>query len=84
VEHDSVYIDLLIDTFHSVSAQMKSLLAKGATKDEAIAKIDFSAVEKRFTNGNAFLTNRFHDYVTSALPEAAYLAATGTGVKEAF
>jgi glyoxylase-like metal-dependent hydrolase (beta-lactamase superfamily II) len=84
VEHDSAYVDLLIDTIRSVSAQMKSLVAKGATKDEAIAKIDLSAIEKRFTNGDAFLTNRFHDYVASALPEAAYLVETGAGVKEAF
>jgi glyoxylase-like metal-dependent hydrolase (beta-lactamase superfamily II) len=84
VEHDSAYVDLMIALFQSVSAQMKALVAKGASKDEAIAKIDLSIVENRFTHGDPFLTNRFHDYVTSALPEAAYLVETGAGVKEEF
>jgi cyclase len=84
VEHDSGYVDLLIDMFRSLSAQMKSLVAGGASKEEAIAKIDLSVVENRFTHGDAFLMNRFHDYVTAALPEAAYLVEIGTGVKEVF
>jgi glyoxylase-like metal-dependent hydrolase (beta-lactamase superfamily II) len=84
VLQDAAYVDLLIDMFRSVAEQMKSLLAKGTGKDEAIAKIDFSTVENRFTNGDAFLTHRFHDYVTSALPEAAYLAETGAAIQEAF
>lgn len=84
VQHDSAYVDLLIDTFRSVSAQMKSLVAKGASKEAAIAGIDFSALENRFTRGDAFLANRFQDYVRGALPEAAYLVETGTGIKEAF
>jgi glyoxylase-like metal-dependent hydrolase (beta-lactamase superfamily II) len=84
VEHDSAYIDLLAEMFRSVSTQMKSLVAKGASKEEAIAKIDFSNVENRFTHGDAFLTNRFHDYVSSSLPAAAYLVESGAGIKEAF
>jgi hypothetical protein len=32
----------------------------------------------------SFLTHRFHDYVTSVLPEAAYLAETGAAIQEAF
>lgn len=84
VEHDAAYVDLLIDTFRSVSAQMKSLVARGASKEEAVAGIDFSSVEGRFTHGDPFLANRFHDYVSAALPEAAYLVATGAGIKEAF
>jgi glyoxylase-like metal-dependent hydrolase (beta-lactamase superfamily II) len=84
VEHDSAYVDLLIDTFRTVSAQMKSLVAGGASHEEAVARVDFSSVENRFTHGDAFLTNRFHDYVSTALPEAAYRVATGAGIKEAF
>jgi glyoxylase-like metal-dependent hydrolase (beta-lactamase superfamily II) len=84
VEHDSVYIDLLIDTFLSVSTQMKTLVAQGAAKEDAIAKIDLSAIEARFTHGDAFLKNRFRDYVGSALPQAAYQFETGASVKESF
>lgn len=84
VQHDSSYVDLLNDTIHSVVAQMKSLVARGATKEDAIAKMDWSAIEPRFTHGDPFLTNRFHDYVAMALPEAAYLVETGAGIKESF
>jgi glyoxylase-like metal-dependent hydrolase (beta-lactamase superfamily II) len=83
VQHDAAYIDLLIDTFHVVSAQMKALLAKGATKDEAIAKIDYGAVQDRYTHGDAFLANRFQDYVSAAMASAAYDAET-TGIHEQF
>jgi glyoxylase-like metal-dependent hydrolase (beta-lactamase superfamily II) len=84
VEHDSAYVDLLIDTFRSVTAQMKALVAKGTTKEDAIAKIDFSSLQDRFTHGDPFLTNRFRDYVSVALPQAAYAVESGAGIKEAF
>lgn len=84
VLHDSAYLDLLIDTFRTVSAQMKSLVAKGLSKEEAIAGIDFSSVEDRFTHGDAFLKNRFQDYVRLALAQAAYLIETGAGIQETF
>jgi len=84
VEHDAQYVDLLIDTIGSVSSQMKSLVAKGLSKEDAVSRVDYSAVEKRFTNGDAFLKNRFQDYVATALAEAAYLVESGTGVKETF
>jgi glyoxylase-like metal-dependent hydrolase (beta-lactamase superfamily II) len=84
VQHDSGYVDLLVDMFRSVSAQMKSLVAGGAAKEQAVAKIDLSAIEARFTHGDPFLANRFHDYVSAALPEAAYLVESGAGVKEVF
>lgn len=84
VQHDTAYIDLLIDTFHLVTAQMKSLIARSVTKEDAIARIDYSSVENRFTHGDAFLTNRFHDYVTAALAEATYLIESGAGIKEEF
>jgi hypothetical protein len=63
---------------------MKSLIARSIPKDEAIPKIDYSSVETRFTHGDAFLTNRFHDYVSAALAEATYLVESGAGIKEQF
>lgn len=84
VERDAAYVDLLIELFRSVTAQMKPLVAGGATKEEAVSKIDLSAIEHRFTHGDPFLTNRFHDYVSVALPDAAYLVESGVGVKEVF
>jgi len=84
VANDSQYIDLLIDTFESVSAQMKQCVAQGLSQEDATAKIDFSGVEKRFTHGDAFLKNRFEDYVASALPGAAYLVESGKYPEEKF
>ncbi len=85
VEHDASYVDLLIDTIETVSAQMKAFVAQGLSADDAVAKVDFSSVEDRFTHGDPFLVHRFEDYVTgSALPKAAYLVATGKEPEEAF
>jgi len=85
VAHDAQYVDLLTDTIRTVSVQMKAFVAQGLSKDAAFGKIDFSSVERRFTHGDPFLTNRFHDYVASAgLLEAAYAAETGKGPEEAF
>jgi glyoxylase-like metal-dependent hydrolase (beta-lactamase superfamily II) len=85
VEVDSQYIDLLVETIQTVSTQMKSLVEQGLSEEDAIARIDFSHVEKRFTHGDPFLTNRFHDYVSSlALPKAAFLVASGKGPEEVF
>ncbi|PYQ27248.1 MAG: hypothetical protein DMF56_20965 [Acidobacteria bacterium] len=84
VQHDTAYVDLLSDTFRSVSAQMKSLIARSIQKDDAIARIDYSSVESRFTHGDAFLANRFHDYVSAALAEATYLIESGAGITEEF
>jgi glyoxylase-like metal-dependent hydrolase (beta-lactamase superfamily II) len=84
VQHDTAYVDLLSETFRLVSAQMKSLIARSIPKDEAITKIDYSSVESRFTHGDPFLTNRFHDYLSAALAEATYLIESGAGIKEEF
>jgi glyoxylase-like metal-dependent hydrolase (beta-lactamase superfamily II) len=85
VEVDTQYVDLLIDTIRGVSAQMKSLVAQGLSQEEAVAKVDYSGVERRFTHDDPFLKNRFQDYVSRAgLSAAAYLVETGKGPKEVF
>lgn len=85
VEHDAEYVNLLIDTIRTVSSQMKPLVAQGLSKEEATGRIDLSLLEKRFTHGDPFLTNRFQDYVAGTnLPEAAYLAESGKGPAEVF
>jgi glyoxylase-like metal-dependent hydrolase (beta-lactamase superfamily II) len=85
VQHDAQYVDLMIETVRTVSTQMKSFVAQGLTREDASARVDFSGVEKRFTHGDPFLTNRFQDYVAHAdLPAAAYLAETGQAPAEVF
>jgi hypothetical protein len=63
---------------------MKTLVAKGLSQEDAMKAIDYAAIEKRFTNGDPFLTHRFQDYVVAALADAAYLAETGAEVTEPF
>jgi glyoxylase-like metal-dependent hydrolase (beta-lactamase superfamily II) len=81
---DSQYLDLLAETVQSVSLQMKQLVGRGLSEEEAVKQVDFSKVEYRFTHGDGFLKNRFEDYVKGALPKAAYIDETGKGPKEIF
>lgn len=85
LETDTQYVELLIDTIQSVSAQMKTFVAQGLSQEAAVAKVDYSGVEQRFTHGDPFLKNRFQDYVSRAgLSAAAYLVETGKGPAEVF
>jgi glyoxylase-like metal-dependent hydrolase (beta-lactamase superfamily II) len=84
VEHDAQYLDLLGETLRSIVTQVKALVANGVPEAEVAQKIDFSAVEGRFTHGDPFLANRFQDYVAGALPAAAYAVESGKGPVEVF
>lgn len=84
IQSDASYVDLLAELVRTVSAQMTELVAKGHARDDAIAKIDFSAVERRFTHGDAFLAHRFDDYVRTTLPDCAYQTVTSGAPKESF
>jgi glyoxylase-like metal-dependent hydrolase (beta-lactamase superfamily II) len=85
LESDSRYEDLLIDLINCVSGQMRALVAQGVPQEKAVAAIDFSSVQQRFTHGDAFLTNRFKDYVADgALATAAYLVETRGAPDETF
>jgi len=83
VQSDAAYLDLLAETVGLVAAQMKELAGRGVPHDDAVAKVDLGAVEARFTRGDPFLTNRFHDYLAD-LPDAAYAAASGKSPDEKF
>ncbi len=83
VQSDAAYLELLSDTIRLAAAQMKELVGRGVSHEEAVTKIDLGAVEPRYTHGDAFLANRFRDYF-SDLPEAAYAEATGRTPEEKF
>ncbi len=83
VQSDAAYLDLLSETVRLVATQMQELVARGVSHDDAVTKIDLGAVEPRFTHGDPFLANRFHDYL-SDLPEAAYAVATKRTPEEKF
>ena len=64
---------------------MKALVAQGLNEKDATSKIDYSSVESRFTHGDAFLKNRFQDYVSSgSLAHAAFLVESGKKPEEIF
>jgi glyoxylase-like metal-dependent hydrolase (beta-lactamase superfamily II) len=84
VQHDAQYLDLLTETIQNTAAQMQSFVGQGLSREDAVAKADYSAVAARFTHGDPFLAHRFQDYVQGALADAAYLAATGQTPDEAF
>jgi hypothetical protein len=84
VERDTRYIDLLSETIRTIGGQMKALAAQGLSREEAVARADYAAVEPRFTHGDPFLAHRFEDYVRSPLADAAYTVATGKPPEEAF
>ena len=84
VEHDAQYLDLLSDTIRTIAGQMEASAARGLSREEAVSKADYTALEPLFTHGDPFLANRFEDYVRAPLAEAAFLAATGKPPDEAF
>lgn len=77
IQHDSRYVQLLIETLDLVAEQMDALVAEALTEEEAIGRIDFSAVEERFTGGDAFLAGRFLGWFKNPIARAAYKVAHG-------
>jgi glyoxylase-like metal-dependent hydrolase (beta-lactamase superfamily II) len=83
VQSDAAYLDLLGETVELVGAQMKEMVARGVPREDAAARMELASIEARFTHGDPFLANRFHDYL-SDLPAAAYAAASGKRPEEKF
>jgi len=83
VQTETGYLELLSETVRLAASQMQDLVGRGVSHEDAVARIDLAAVEPRFTHGDPFLANRFHDYLAD-VPEAAYAAATGGSPDEKF
>lgn len=77
IQRDTRYVGLLIETLELVAGQMDALVAEDLTEDEAIERVDFSAVEERFTGGDAFLAGRFLGWFKIPIARAAYKIARG-------
>lgn len=77
VQHNEDYLDLLIETMDSVAAQMAVLVAEGLDAETAATKLDFSAVQPRFTGGDAFLDRLFDIWFKSPIANAAWKEARG-------
>lgn len=76
-QRDAGYVDLLIETMDLVTEQMTALVAEGADQETATAQLDFASVEPRFTDGDAFLAERFAAWFKRPIARAAYLQAIG-------
>ncbi len=77
VQRDDAYLDLLIETMDSISAQMADLVAEGLDQEAAAAKLDFSTVQQRFTGGDAFLDRLFDIWFKTPIAKAAWKEARG-------
>ena len=77
VQRDDAYLDLLIETMDLVSTQMDSLVAQGLDLEAAQAKMDFSAVQNRFTHNDVFLDHLFDIWFKTPITEAAWKVASG-------
>lgn len=77
IQRDSRYVDLLIEAMGLVAGQMKALVAEGLSEEEAVQRLDFSPVEERFTNGDAFLAKRFEAWFKQPIGVAAYRVEMG-------
>lgn len=77
IQRDTAYVDLLIETLTLVADQMEALVAQGLKEEEAVERLDFSAVEERFTGGDAFLAGRFLSWFKRPIGQAAWRVANG-------
>jgi glyoxylase-like metal-dependent hydrolase (beta-lactamase superfamily II) len=77
IQRDTRYARLLIETLELVAGQVEALVAQNLTEDEVIGRVDFSAVEERFTGGDAFLAGRFLGWFKIPIARAAYKIARG-------
>lgn len=76
VQHDMAYVDLLIETAESIADQRDALFEQGLGQEEAEAKLDFSRVIDRFTNGDPLRIDRFNAWFANPFRKAAFKALT--------
>jgi glyoxylase-like metal-dependent hydrolase (beta-lactamase superfamily II) len=74
VQHDTDYIDLLIETADNVAGQRDALVAQGVSNDDIGEQLDFSAIEPRFTGGNAYLKVSYDAWFERPFRQAAVKA----------
>jgi len=77
IQHDTSYVDLLIESAISIADQRDSMLAKGMSKEEVEEKLDFSAFEERFTGGDEYIKGYYTAYFEKPFRKAAMKALTG-------
>jgi glyoxylase-like metal-dependent hydrolase (beta-lactamase superfamily II) len=77
VMRDDRYIDLLIETMELIALQMDALVLEGLDAEAAAARMDFSAVQARFTEADPFLDRLFDIWFKTPISQAAWRVANG-------
>lgn len=77
LQTDTVYVDLLIETLESVTAQVNAIVAQNKSLDDIRKSVDFSKVEPRFTKGDPILKRFFGLFFKQPIVPAAYNVAKG-------
>lgn len=82
IQHDTAYVDLLIETVASMVEQCASLLQSGLSHEEAQQKLDFSRFEPRCTGGNELYEERFQAWFAQPFAAAAFKELSGKPMVE--
>lgn len=77
IQHDTSYVDLLIETSDSIADQRDALLASGFSEEGAKAKLDYSAFEKRFIGDSDYLSVFYQGWFKEPFSAAAFKALKG-------
>lgn len=77
IQHDTVYVDLLIETLDGVAKQVTDLVVAGKSDKDIAAAVDFSAVETRFTKDDPLKTRFFSLFFKKPIVPAAIHVAKG-------
>lgn len=77
VQHNTDYVDLLIEAAESIAQQRDSLTTQGIDGEELEAALDFSAFEERFTHGDEYIRAHYNEWFTGPFRKAATKALSG-------
>jgi hypothetical protein len=74
VQRDHQYVDLLIESALSIAGQRDAMVKEGLLLSEIEEKLDFSAFEEKFTNGDDYNTLYFKSWFERPFRKAAIKA----------
>jgi glyoxylase-like metal-dependent hydrolase (beta-lactamase superfamily II) len=77
IQHDTAYVDLIIEAADSIADQRDAMLAEGKSAEEVQTALDFSDFEERFTHGDEYVNTYYEAYFVDAFRAAAMKALTG-------
>jgi glyoxylase-like metal-dependent hydrolase (beta-lactamase superfamily II) len=73
---DTAYVDLLIELFESLVAQVNDAVRRGLSLDQTRKALDLTRFRERMAEGDAFRRAMFNDSIVRVAVESAYKAAT--------